>query len=163
MKDRIGNGITTDAYQHLVMNAANETVRYTQANNETMSEVTTWYFRDEESLLKTWFLVNHAMNGKNLSVVDRTITLRRQVSMSYYYEQVVKTSEFDCIICEKSCEEDSYIVPTVGLVCDVCMTLEHHALWNCDNFAHNPDSYNGVAPCTRNGLQCEHFTAGDDE
>ena len=89
MKDRIGNGITTDAYQHLVMNAANETVRYSQTNKNMMSEVTTWYFTDEESLLRTWFLVNHAMKGKELLVAARTITMCRQVSMSYYYNQVV--------------------------------------------------------------------------
>ena len=163
MKDKIGNGITTNAYERLNLNAANETARYEQVSNKLMNEIITWYFRDEKSLLETWFLVNHAMNGKNLSVADRTITLRRQISMSYYYNQLVDTSEYDCNICEKSCEEDSYIVPTVGLVCDACMTVEHHALWNCNNFAHNPDSYNGVAPCTRNGLQCEHFIAGDDQ
>ena len=93
MKDKIGNGITTDAYERLNLNAANETARYEQVSNKLMNEIITWYFRDEESLLKTWFLVNHAMNGKNLSVVDRTITLRRQVSMSYYYEQVVLDGE----------------------------------------------------------------------
>ena len=86
-------GITTDAHDHLTLNAANHTVRYSQLNNTTMSELTTWYFTDEKSLLQAWFLVNHAMSGKEMLVAPRTITMCRQVSMSYYYEQVVLDGE----------------------------------------------------------------------
>jgi hypothetical protein len=65
-------------------------------------------------------------------------------------------NEFECITCgDTEHSDDYYIVPTVGLVCDACMTTDHHALWDCNNFAHNPDSYDG-APCPPQ-LNCGHF------
>tara|TARA_R110002051_G_scaffold94869_1_gene164738 strand:+ start:62 stop:361 length:300 start_codon:yes stop_codon:yes gene_type:complete len=63
--------------------------------------------------------------------------------------------KFDCITCGYNNEDDNYLVPNVGMVCDSCMTTDHHALWNCNNFAHNPDSYDG-APCPPE-INCGHF------
>jgi hypothetical protein len=87
-----GNTISTDAWEHLNANGIPVT-SYTQVNNKAMFEKTVWTFRRETTLLEAWFEIRHSARGIQLDVPARTITHRREISMSYYYNAIVLGGE----------------------------------------------------------------------
>lgn len=86
------NGMTEDAWGHLNANGIPVTT-YNQVNNKAMNEITVWTFSREPALLEAWFEIRHGARGVRLDVAARTITHRREVSMSYYYNAIVLGGE----------------------------------------------------------------------
>jgi hypothetical protein len=92
MKDKLGNEMTLFAWE--ILNAKGTPVTtYNQVNNKAMSEITVWTFSRESTLLEAWFEIRHGARGVNLDVSAWTITHRREVSMKYYYKEIVLGGE----------------------------------------------------------------------
>lgn len=87
-----GNGMTKDAWNHLNANGIPVTT-YNQVNNKAMSEITVWTFSREAALLEAWFEIRHGARGVHLNVDAWTITHCREVSMKYYYKEIVLGGE----------------------------------------------------------------------
>jgi hypothetical protein len=88
-----GDGMTKDAIATLNANCMSVNTKYTQVNNKAMSEITVWSFNRESKLLEAWFEIRHGARSIHLNVDAQTITHRGEISMSYYYNEIVLGGE----------------------------------------------------------------------
>ena len=80
--------ISTDAIAILNANGT-PVATYRQVNNKAMSERKVWTFAREASCLDAWFDIQNSARGIHLDVASHTITHIREISMSYYYNEIV--------------------------------------------------------------------------